>query len=448
MRRISVGRNGERARRRTSSTGLAFYLIMALLAGLIGSVVVGGPSSQATSSCPLPDGGKIVFLTDQSLVGWSQGPNSFGPVSVNIDAGLYRVMAASYDPHSAKPDQVQTGEQWYFEGYKNHARTFRMPVTPDLPESQDVATYTVADRMELAATDALTAFHANTGTDEPNSVAPLCVGFYPIESAQPPVPTDAFCPLTSGIVVELTSAKLLADSSDRHSFGPIAVSIPAGTYDVTLASFDDHNNKPEQAQKQEQWRAVATANGSVLWESPPIADLPEGQNYLTQLVASSVVFGSDVTGVIAQHAHAGINRPESVAPICMSFVPLTTTNTPEPTTTIPNTTIPGTTIPDTTVPATPGTPEPTIPDTTVPDTTVPDTTVPDTTVPATPSTPETTTPTTTETPATTVPGTTSTPTTSPPTTSPPTTTTSTTTTTTTPTVPATSTPGTPVPRSD
>ena len=294
---------------------------------VLGLLVVTNDPSVATNSCPLPAGGQIVDLTDERLVGWDQGPNSFGHVHANVDAGMYRIMVASYDPHSAKSDQVQDGEQWYFRGYSDHAQVFTSPTTPDLDDSLDVATFTIADRVDLPALDAITAFHAHTGSNQPNSVAPLCIGFYQLDAPPPTVPVSASCPLTDGIVVEITSQKLLADSANRATYGPITVSIPAGTYDIALASFDDHTNKPDQDQHREHW--FAALNGSE-YESPSLGDLPEGKNYLTGVVAKGVSLPQGVNQITAKHAAYPSDRPESVAPICMAFVPQPALKTPEP----------------------------------------------------------------------------------------------------------------------
>lgn len=141
------------------------------------------------------------------------------------------------------------------------------------------------------------------------------------------------CPLdaqSGRIIVEfvasLQDAVLTTRSDDRISLGPIPVNIPAGTYNITLVSFDDHIERPnEKAQKQESWFLQAqNGQGNIIFESNFISDLPEGQNILEELVQEDVKITQDIAGLLARHlldvqGFGEGKTAESVTPVCAAF---------------------------------------------------------------------------------------------------------------------------------
>lgn len=133
-------------------------------------------------------------------------------------------------------------------------------------------------------------------------------------------------------IVEISQDRLLANQSeDRAKIGPISTSIPAGNYKVTLASYDNHSSKPDQNQSKESWYLTLYDNGSTVASSNPISDLPEGQDWFTQVVNDNLNLASDVSSVIAFHNAYPDSGPESVAPICAGFDRVVEpTPTPEP----------------------------------------------------------------------------------------------------------------------
>ena len=190
-----------------------------------------------------------------------------------------------------------------------------------------------------------------------------------------------------GRIIEILPSAwaLRADKVDQQSFGPhvLTTDIPAGTYDIILASWDDHSSKKFQFQPQEQWVLEGrTDGGAAVFTSSAIADLPDDKDYLEQTVKFGVVFGDPVGQLFAHHAFPGGTNPNSVDPICVAFDPIqpTPTNTPVPPTPT-DTPVPPTPT-DTPVPPTPtDTPVPPTPtDTPVPPTPT-DTPVPPTATP-------------------------------------------------------------------
>lgn len=172
------------------------------------------------------------------------------------------------------------------------------------------------------------------------------------------------------------------------SAGPFDISLPAGTYDITLVSNDNHPNPEYQpAQTQEQWY-VALDNG---FTSPPSNDIPGDQTRTVTTFASVEV--AEATAISVHHLQSGgIN---SVNVECVGFTPTappetTTTTPPETTTTAPPETTTSTTevteiievaVPTTETPVAPVVVEPVIVEPVVAASTLPAPTVATTTPP-------------------------------------------------------------------
>jgi hypothetical protein len=140
-------------------------------------------------------------------------------------------------------------------------------------------------------------------------------------SPPPPPPLDACTPFQDRIII-VFNARLgdptIAGVTDESA--PIAVNIAAGTYLVTLQSFDEHSVHGGQGQEQEQWFARFTAGGTV--DSGVIADLPDDQDVINEQVGT-IEFTSTATQVVARHALAGgtFTTPESIEAVCVALDP-------------------------------------------------------------------------------------------------------------------------------
>jgi hypothetical protein len=135
------------------------------------------------------------------------------------------------------------------------------------------------------------------------------------------------CPLNvqaGRIIVEFPEDVVLTTRSPSENFfGPLPVSIPVGTYHITLVSFDAHIERPEiVAQKEESWFLQAhNEQGDIVFESSSISDLPEAQNILEELVQVGAQITQDITRVSARHLlDVGESEAdESVTPMCAAF---------------------------------------------------------------------------------------------------------------------------------
>ena len=214
----------------------------------------------------------------------------------------------------------------------------------------------------------------------------------PTNTAVPPTEPVISCSLpgpTIGQLVNISVGPFIrSDRSEAQAkIGPLAASLPAGTYKITLSSYDNHTTHVGPDQPNERWFLILLdSSGVEVTRSQAIGDLPGANNWLTQVTDSNLVVSRDV----AYHAvYPDSSSPNSVVPVCGSIAAVqvepTPTNTPVPPT---NTPIPPTETPvPTDVPPT-NTPDPTDPPESTP-TDVPPTNTPDPTDPAPTSVPPT-----------------------------------------------------------
>ena len=136
----------------------------------------------------------------------------------------------------------------------------------------------------------------------------------------------------------------LLNDGISDSAGPFTISMPAGTYDITIHSFDDHIAHPGQTeQTQEQWYFTLD-NG---YTSPVSSDIPDDQVSVMDTFEHVVI--EDATAITVHHLGAGgIN---SVAPACIGFTivmtppPPVVEPTPEPPVVVPEPEVAGPVLP-------------------------------------------------------------------------------------------------------
>ncbi len=100
---------------------------------------------------------------------------------------------------------------------------------------------------------------------------------------------------------------------------PLATPIPAGTYDLNAASFDEHDGRESiDAQPQEQWVIeFLDVNGNVLATSQPTADLADFTPAATWSGSiGSLTLPADATSARIVHAAPTSSSPNSVFPVC------------------------------------------------------------------------------------------------------------------------------------
>ena len=171
-------------------------------------------------------------------------------------------------------------------------------------------------------------------------------------AAQEIPPQEPVCPAApaGAIVVDLTgSGKLFSWASVTLATGQrVSVNVPAGTYDIRLTSFDPHvdaEGDVQETQLYEQYLVRGYNGGSVVWTSGAIADLPDTENLLTQTVGVAVTVPALDAVEPFHSAYPDKSSPNSIEPVCIAFIPVTTTTTVPPTTT---------TVPETTTTTAPG----------------------------------------------------------------------------------------------
>lgn len=140
-------------------------------------------------------------------------------------------------------------------------------------------------------------------------------------SSSPTSSPQLGCPLnaTSGqILVNFNTARIRSDMSETSAkAGPFNVALPAGTYKVTLASSDIH---PEsESQIQEQYKVNVLADTQILSSTNAISDLPDQDNFKTQLVNENLVIPNNANKVEVLHNAYPSSSANSVNAECALF---------------------------------------------------------------------------------------------------------------------------------
>lgn len=136
---------------------------------------------------------------------------------------------------------------------------------------------------------------------------------------------DNTCPLNTGIVVNGARGAwgLVFLRSDQDLLaatrGPAPVSIPAGQYDITLASYDNHSGGG-QDQPNESYLVELRSGDNLVFTSSAISDLPANSDTATETVNTNVAL-PDITSITVKHsAYPDGSSSNSIFPICVSFV--------------------------------------------------------------------------------------------------------------------------------
>jgi len=138
-----------------------------------------------------------------------------------------------------------------------------------------------------------------------------------------------FCPFSGDIVVNIGvpdgTAGILVDRAGQRSQGPLATSIPAGYYQVKLASYDDHIVKGGQNQFEEQYAVQLDGAGGTLYTSPLISDIPEEAGIVAETVDPMMYLAEPATSLTALHSSlvGTSNSVNSLIALCAAFDVLT-----------------------------------------------------------------------------------------------------------------------------
>jgi hypothetical protein len=98
------------------------------------------------------------------------------------------------------------------------------------------------------------------------------------------------------------------------SAGPFPISLPAGTYDVTLQSHDDHVAHPGQYEQTAEQFYVVLDSG---WVSPPSVDIADDATEAITVHQGQVIGESTAISV----HHIGLGGVNSVDVVCVGFTP-------------------------------------------------------------------------------------------------------------------------------
>ncbi len=158
--------------------------------------------------------------------------------------------------------------------------------------------------------------------------------------AQEVPPQQPVCPAapSGAIVVDLTaSGKIVSNQRVPAATGvTVNVTVPAGTYDIRLTSWDLHvreDGRVQPTQNFEQYVVRGYAGGAQVWQSSAISDLPDLENLLTETVDVAVSI-PELDAIDAYHAfYPDTSSANSIEPTCIAFIPVATTTTTAPTTT-------------------------------------------------------------------------------------------------------------------
>lgn len=140
-------------------------------------------------------------------------------------------------------------------------------------------------------------------------------------------------PAENRIIVKFNGEFIVSDNEESDAMlGPENVSVPAGTYDITLVSYEkDHPTVP--TQPNESWYLkLNNANGSTFAQTNAIGDMPDDQSIMQQVVNQDFVVAEDISSVTAYHAaFQDYTSPNSINPVCAVFESLSiATPTPTP----------------------------------------------------------------------------------------------------------------------
>ena len=114
--------------------------------------------------------------------------------------------------------------------------------------------------------------------------------------------------------VEFDGVRLLNDGANNTA-GPFSIDLPAGTYDVTIVSYDDHTGQPDIGTQPNEQFVVELNNGYV---SPASIDIPDGIN------SATITHGGQSIGAATSLTlrHVGVGGINSVDPQCVGFTPV------------------------------------------------------------------------------------------------------------------------------
>ncbi len=132
------------------------------------------------------------------------------------------------------------------------------------------------------------------------------------------------CPFTagSGDVLVNFNKRLRSDSSSDQARKTVSATVPKGIYDVYLAAFDGHSDRPGQSQPKEQYYIVAkNSGGTTMVSTSATQDLQDGivSAQWNGKVASGKAISGAIKSITLKHAAYPNSNPNSVDAVCALF---------------------------------------------------------------------------------------------------------------------------------
>jgi len=133
------------------------------------------------------------------------------------------------------------------------------------------------------------------------------------------------CPFADGQgkYVVYFNDKVLVSSGDQNAAteGPVVGFLPADTYDITLASYDQHSIKPDQIQPNEQWKLILkNAAGTQIAVTNSIRDIVDAtEEQVIEKVETNFNIAQNIYLFTAFHSAYPNSNPNSLQPLCALF---------------------------------------------------------------------------------------------------------------------------------
>ncbi len=113
--------------------------------------------------------------------------------------------------------------------------------------------------------------------------------------------------------------------------GPFGFVLPAGSYHITLVSYDDHSEQNQGDQVQEYYHAILYGQqGTEIIRTSNSDDIPDNQQYQTTVLPETYTTTEASTVIFGQHGSDGtVGGWNSHMPVCVGFAAIAT-STPTP----------------------------------------------------------------------------------------------------------------------
>ena len=136
---------------------------------------------------------------------------------------------------------------------------------------------------------------------------------------------DNSCPFgekDGRIIIDFEDGRKVMSVEGYTYSGPVEALVPAGTYTVSLASFDGYENRSDNVQPQEIWNLKLKDGETFIVDSSPSTDLPDNVDFVSQIdvVNNELVVEADANSAKAWHGAQGdVSSANSVEPVCAAL---------------------------------------------------------------------------------------------------------------------------------